>query len=159
MRRYPKCSVRKPASILAMAVLASIATVTPSLASGTGDALQGVKGINAIFDYSQGSPKMSTIIFGAVKDLYMNETVKALPDEPRLIILFQGPAVKLITRDRSGFDEKDLPEVDRFHNMIREMKKDGVRMEVCLYAAKVLGVDPGTILPEIDHVDLSLIHI
>lgn len=157
MPRHQSSSERKLASILTITALFCIATVSPSVAGGTGDALLGVSGINAIFDYSQGSPKMSTIIFGAVKDLYTNEAVKALPEKPRLIILFQGPAVKLITSDRSGFDEKDVAELDKFQSMIREMKNDGVRMEVCRYAAKVLGIDPATILPEIDHVDNGFI--
>ncbi len=39
------------------------------------------------------------------------------------------------------------------------MKQDGVKMEVCLYAAKVLGVDPNSILPEIDHVGNGFISI
>ncbi len=32
------------------------------------------------------------------------------------------------------------------------MKKDGVKLEVCLYAVKVMGVDKTTIIPEIDQV-------
>ncbi len=38
-------------------------------------------------------------------------------------------------------------------------EQDGVKMEVCLYAAKVLGVDPNSILPEIDHVGNGFISV
>lgn len=41
--------------------------------------------------------------------------------------------------------------------MVRQLKKDGVKMEVCLYAANVVGVDPSTILPEIDPVNNGFI--
>ena len=41
--------------------------------------------------------------------------------------------------------------------VIRELKAAGVKFEVCLYAARVVGVDPATILPEIDQVDNGFI--
>ncbi len=39
------------------------------------------------------------------------------------------------------------------------MKNDGVKLEVCLYALKVLGVDPKTILPEVDKVGNGFISV
>jgi hypothetical protein len=39
------------------------------------------------------------------------------------------------------------------------MKKDGVRFEVCDYALKANGVDPTTILPEVNHVGNGFISI
>lgn len=144
--------VRKGVSFLTMIVLFSMVTASPVVADGYSYALKGVKGIKAVFDYSHGSPKMSNIIMGAVKGLYEDKATSSLPERPQIVILFQGPAVKLITTDRSNFAEKDFGELDKFHKMIRQLKSDGVRLEVCLYAAKVVGVDPSTILPEIDQV-------
>ena len=39
------------------------------------------------------------------------------------------------------------------------MKNDGLTLEVCLYAAKVLGVDKATIMPEIDRVDNGFVSV
>jgi intracellular sulfur oxidation DsrE/DsrF family protein len=39
------------------------------------------------------------------------------------------------------------------------LKKDGVKLEICLYAAKVMGVDPETIMPEIDRVGNGFISV
>jgi intracellular sulfur oxidation DsrE/DsrF family protein len=36
--------------------------------------------------------------------------------------------------------------------IIAAMAKDGIRLEVCLFAAKVLGVNPDSIAPEIHRV-------
>jgi intracellular sulfur oxidation DsrE/DsrF family protein len=152
MRQHHSSSVQNVISLVTMVALFSIATASSAIADGTDNALKGVKGIKAIFDYSQGSPKVSNIVFGAVKDLYKNRAVTSLAERPQIVIVFQGPAVKLITNDRSNFAEKDFAELDKFHKVIREVKKDGVKLEVCLYAAKVMGVDASTILPEIDHV-------
>jgi intracellular sulfur oxidation DsrE/DsrF family protein len=76
-----------------------------------------------------------------------------------MAIVFHGPAVKLISTDRSNFKKEDLEEIDKFQMMIRQMKKDGVKFEVCLYAAKVMKVDPATILPEIDRVGNGFISV
>lgn len=150
-------SVLNVVSFFTMIVLCTILVASPAVADGYDNALKGVKGIKAVFDYSQGSPKMSNIIMGAVKGIYEDEATTSLPEKTQIVILFQGPAVKLITTDRSNFAEKDFAELDKFHEMIRQLKRDGVKLEVCLYAANVVGIDPSTILPEIDQVSNGFI--
>lgn len=157
MKQFNSSSVLKVVSFFTMIVLGTFGAVSPAVADGYDNALKGVKGIKAVFDYSQGSPKMSNVIFGAVKGIYEDEAVTSLPERTQIVILFQGPAVTLITTDRSNFAEKEFGELDKFHEMIRQLKKDGVKFEVCLYAASVVGVDPATILPEIDHVNNGFI--
>lgn len=48
------------------------------------------------------------------------------------------------------------PEEQKSHQQIADiisgMSKAGIRVEVCLYAAKVFGVEPASILPEIQRV-------
>ncbi|MFN2369039.1 MAG: hypothetical protein ABR605_08850 [Desulfurivibrionaceae bacterium] len=39
------------------------------------------------------------------------------------------------------------------------MKKDGVTLEVCLFAARGMGIEPATILPEIDRVGNGFISV
>lgn len=149
--------VRNAVSFFTVIVLCSVSAALPAVADGYDNALKGVKGLKAVFDYSQGSPKMSNIILGAVKAMYEDEAVTSLPEKPQLVILFQGPAVTLISTDRSNFAGKDFGELDTFHELIRQLKKAGVRFEVCLYAANVVGIDPATILPEIDQVNNGFI--
>jgi intracellular sulfur oxidation DsrE/DsrF family protein len=73
--------------------------------------------------------------------------------------VFHGQAVKMISTDRNGFKESDNEALDKFSNMIQQMKKDWVKFEVCDYALKVMGVDPKTVLPEVDHVGNGFISI
>ena len=152
MQQPHSSSVRNVVSFFTIFVLFSIVAAVPAVADGYDNALKGVNGIKAVFDYSQGSPKMSNILFGAVKGVYEDKATTSLAEKPQIVIVFQGPAVTLITTDRSNFAEKDFGELDKFHEMIRQLKKDGVKLEVCLYAANVMGVDPSTFLPEIDQV-------
>lgn len=148
---------RLPAMLSVMALV--VAMAAPAVAGEYDAAFKGVKGIKAVFDVSLGSPKMSNVVFWAVKNSYEDESVKALPEPPQVVVVFHGPAVKLISTDRTGFKEEDTAELDKFAEMIRQLKKDGVKLEICLYAAKVMGVDPATIMPEIDHVGNGFISV
>jgi intracellular sulfur oxidation DsrE/DsrF family protein len=157
MQPFRRRSALNVVSIFILVAVCTLAAASSAIADGYGGALKGVKGLKAVFDYSQPSPQMSNIILGAVKGMYEEEAAKALPEGKEIVIVFQGPAVKLITSDRSNFPEKDFAELDKLHAMIRQLKADGVTMEVCLYAANVVGVDPATILPEIDQVNNGFI--
>jgi intracellular sulfur oxidation DsrE/DsrF family protein len=122
-------------------------------------ALEGVKGIKAVFDVSLGSPAMANGTFGAVRGVYMDKNTRSLSRPPKIVVVFRGPAVKLISTNREGFEAADYKALDAFADTIRQMKRDGVKLEVCDYALKALGVDPATILPEVDHVGNGFISV
>ena len=142
-----------------MVVTFTIALIASPAASSEYAALAGVKQVKAVFDVSLGSPKMANIVFWAVKNVYEDENVRALSKPPQVAVVFHGPAVKLISTNHKDFKDSDKGALDEFANMIRQMKKDGVKLEVCLYALKVLGVDPATILPEVDIVGNGFISV
>jgi len=142
-----------------MVVTFTIALIASPAASSEYAALKGVKQVKAVFDVSLGSPKMANIVFWAVKNVYEDESVRALSKPPQVTVMFHGPAVKLISTNQKDFKDSDKEALDEFANMIRQMKKDGVKLEVCLYALKVLGVDPATIMPEVDKVGNGFISV
>ena len=144
--------------IIVVAVFLSALVVTPAV-SGEYTALNGVKGIKAVFDVSLGSPKMANTVFWAVQNVYKDKSVLSLKEPPQVAVVFHGPAVKLLTTDHEGFKDSDNEMLDKFADMIRQMKKDGVKLEVCQYALKVLGVNPDTILPEVDKVGNGFISV
>jgi intracellular sulfur oxidation DsrE/DsrF family protein len=141
------------------AVMFAMMLSAGSAVSAEYPALEGIDGLKVVFDVSLGDPAMSNIVFGAMTEVYTDKTVLALKNPPKAVIVFHGPAVKLISTNRDGFEASDHEALDAFADTIRRMKKDGVRMEVCVYALKVLGVDPATILPEIDHVGNGFISV
>jgi intracellular sulfur oxidation DsrE/DsrF family protein len=127
--------------------------------SGDYKALEGVESVKTVFDVSQGSPKTANIVFWAVNNVNDDKNVRALTHPPQVAVVFHGPSVKMISTDRSGFKESDNEELDKFADTIRQMKADGVKFEVCDYALKVMGVDPKTVMPEVDHVPNGFISI
>lgn len=130
-----------------------------ALAAGYDNALKGVKSYDAVFEVTQASPEVANIVFWAVKNAYEVDEVKALGKAPNIAVVFHGPAVKLISTDRAPFNAKEWAEVEKFQGTLRQMKKDGVKLEVCLYAAKVMGVDKATIIPEVDQVGNGFVSV
>lgn len=122
-------------------------------------ALDGVKDVKAVFDFTLGDPKTANVVFWAVRNVYENESVRALPEPPHIVVVFHGAAVKLISSDTEGFNDSDKAAVDEFKETVRQMKKDGVTFEICLYAAKVLGVDPASIMAEVDRVENGFVSV
>ena len=140
-------------------VFFAVTLSTSALAEGYGNALKGVNSYDAVFEVSLGNPKIANLVFWAVKNAYEADEVKALSGTPNVVIVFHGPVVKLLSSDRSPFNGAEWAEVEKFQATLRQMKKDGVKLEVCLYAAKVLGVDKTTIMPEIDGVDNGFVSV
>lgn len=157
MKRLKAIAVYKILS--GLFVVFSLTFLTTPVIAGEYAALKGVGGINTVFEVSQGTPQVANIVFWAVRDVHQNESVRALANPPRTVVVFHGPAVKLISTERKWFKPEEVAEVDKFADTIRQMKKEGVTFEICDYAAKVMGVDPATIMPEIDHVGNGFISV
>ena len=158
MRQIKKSLPLRYFAILIMSLFLAL-QVSSAIAGGYDNALKNVKGIDVIFNVSNGDPSFANIVFWAVRNTYQDEAVSTLPEKPKVAVVFHGPVVKLLSSDRSGFDKKDIAEIDKFQATLREMKKEGVNLEVCLYAVKVFGLDPATIMPEVDQVGNGFISV
>jgi len=128
----------------------SIQISATAFAEGYGNALKGVTSYDAVFEVTQGNPQVSNIVFWAVKNAYEAPEVKGLSKDANIVVVFHGPAVKLLSTNKAPFNGTEVAEVEKFQQTLRQMKADGVTLEVCLYAVKVMGVDRSTIIPEID---------
>jgi len=114
------------------------------------EAMKGVKSADAVFEVSIGDPASAAlhlkIIHQTLNDL------KAEKKTAKFVLVFLGPSVKLISKNREGFTPEDVKYLDDIAASVSGMSKDGIRLEICLIAAKVFNVDPATVLPEIKHV-------
>lgn len=133
-----------------LVVIPLLLGVTPALSQDY-DALKGVKGLHTIFDYGHASPEEALVIFPAIREVYQSRSVTSLPDPPSAVIVFHDAAVKFLTTERMGTAEENATR-DKIAEAIRQFKQDGVKMEICMYAVKVFGIDPDTILPQIEKV-------
>jgi intracellular sulfur oxidation DsrE/DsrF family protein len=115
-------------------------------------ALKGLKSVKAIFDVRAGSPKSAALQLKLIHDTFKDKSLKTITKKPAFVVVFIGPSVKLISKNREGFSPEDQKLLDEIAGTVSAMAKSGIRLEICLFAAKVFGVDPGSVLPEIKQV-------
>jgi intracellular sulfur oxidation DsrE/DsrF family protein len=144
---------------LVFAVLYVALISGPAGATGYDNALTGVKKYDVVYQVTQGNPKVVNPVFMVIKNAYEAPEVKALTNDPNVVIVFHGPVVKLLSTDSTSFNAEERVEVQKFHATLRQMKKEGVTLEVCRYALKGMGVDEATIIPEIDPVDNGFVSV
>ena len=115
-------------------------------------ALSGLKSVKAVFDFRIGNPKSALGHLDLIHQTFKDQGIRAVTQKPEFVIVFIGPSVKLISSNREGLSPEDQKALDEIADKVSKMSKDGIKMEICLFAAKSLGVAPATILPEITHV-------
>lgn len=115
------------------------------------EALMGVKSAKAVFDVRIGNPQSAAVQLKLMHQTYKD--LAAMKKKPEFRIVFLGPSVRLISRNRGDFTLDNLKYLDEIASGISQMSKDGIKFEVCLVAAKMLKVDPPSFLPEIRQVE------
>jgi intracellular sulfur oxidation DsrE/DsrF family protein len=113
-------------------------------------AMKGVDSVKAFFDMRDGVPKSAAVHMNLIYDTYKELTT--MKKKPVFVVVFIGSAVKLISSNRSEFNQEDQKYLKEIAETISKMSKAGIRLEVCLTAAKYFGVDPASIQSEIIHV-------
>jgi intracellular sulfur oxidation DsrE/DsrF family protein len=116
------------------------------------EALKGLKSIKAVFDVRINNPKSAALNLKLVHDTYKDNKIMAVTKKPAFVVIFIGPSVRLISKKKEGFSPEEQKALDEIAATISEMSKDGIKLEICLFAAKVFNVDPASVLPGIKHV-------
>jgi len=116
------------------------------------DALQGLKSFKAVVDLRSGKPKSLAMQLGLLHQMYKDTSVRSVTDSPDFVLVFIGPAVKLVSTTTEGLSAEDRETMAKIADTISAMAKDGIKFEICLFAVDALGVDRASILPEIKQV-------
>ena len=130
-------------------IMSAFAFAQQTAAEEYENALRDVDQVKAVFDVTSQSATFSNAVFWAVENVYKDETVNSLAEAPEAAVVFHGAAVKLLSSDAANHEGQDPAEVAKFQEQLATMREDGVELEVCAYALKVLGVDPETVIPAV----------
>ena len=141
---------RRNACIMALAAFFLVLWNFSFVCAEEYDALKGINATNAIFDVRIENPQSAALHLALVFDTY--KELAAMKKNPVFAVVFMGGAVSLISTNHSKFKADDLKYLKEIAETISHMSKAGIRVEVCLFAVKVFGVDPASILPEIHKV-------
>jgi len=151
---------RSKSTILGLIFLIGLlSTVAVGFTSQEDDALKGLKSVKAIIDFRTGSLKATAVFLDAIHETFKGKDIAAVTKEPEFVVVFLGPSIKLITNKREGVSPEDHKMLDAIAERISEMAKDGIKLEVCLFAARMLNVDPATILSDIKHTENGVISL
>jgi intracellular sulfur oxidation DsrE/DsrF family protein len=116
------------------------------------DSLQGLKSFKAVIDVRSGKAKSLAMQLGLLHQMYKDANVRKVTESPEFVLVFIGPAVKLVSTKTEGMPDEDRETVAKIAETVTAMANDGIKFEICLFAVNVLGVDQTTILPEIKQV-------
>ena len=145
---------RKSIAIFLIAVFAVCLSFVV-LANSSGEEYEALKGLNsvkAVFDVRINSPKSAALHLKLIHETFKDKNIQAVERNPAFVVVFIGPSVKLISKQREGFSSEEHTVLDEIARIISEMSRDGIKFEICLIAARVFGVDPASVLPEFQHV-------
>ncbi len=147
--------MKRESRMIIIGLFLSACLILVPVAQGFGkeyEALKGLKSIKAVFDVRISNPKNAALQLKLVHDTYKDSNILAVTKKPAFVVIFMGPSVKLISKNKEGFSPEEQNGLDQIASIISEMSKDGIKLEICLFAAKVFNVDPASVLPGIKHV-------
>jgi intracellular sulfur oxidation DsrE/DsrF family protein len=102
------------------------------------EALSGLKTAKVIFDVRV--PDLDKLIFNLGLFSETLDGMVAQGVKPEMIVVFRGPGVKLLSS--IALDEEAV-------NLLRALKKRGVRFEACAVAMRIFKADPTELVPEV----------
>ena len=133
------------------ALLILAAVVMPANAQDY-KSLEGINGVNTIFDFRESTPASVLGHLSLVHKTYKDKAIRSIDEAPEFVVVFMGPSVKLLSSDRREFSAKERATLEKMDSVISAMAEDGIRLEVCLFAVSSFGVDPESIASEINRV-------
>jgi intracellular sulfur oxidation DsrE/DsrF family protein len=145
----------KESGKIMMSLFLAVCFLTVGAAGASGaeyEGLKGLKTVKAVFDVRIGNPKSASLQLQLIHQTFKDKNVRAITKKPAFVIVFIGPSVKLISKNRGGFSLEEQKILEEIAGTISAMAKEGIKFEICLFAAKVFGVEPASVLPEIKKV-------
>jgi intracellular sulfur oxidation DsrE/DsrF family protein len=147
--------MKKESRIIMISLFFSVCFSFAIVASGFSqeyESLKGLKSVKVVFDLRTGNPASAALYLGLMHDTFKDKNIMAVTKKPAAVVIFSGPSVKLISKKRDGVSSEEQKQLDEIARTVSEMSKDGIKIEICLFAAKVFGVDPASVLPGINRV-------
>ena len=144
--------MKKNAIFFTGLLLGAILLAANTASAAEYDFLQGLKSFKAVVDMRSGKPKSLAVQLGLIHQMYKDASVRSVTESPEFVLVFIGPAVKLVTTNTAGMSPEDKEIAGKIAETITAMAKDGIKFEICLFAVDAFGVDRTSILSEIKQV-------
>ncbi len=117
------------------------------------EALKDVKSVSTMYDFRDGKVQSGLDHLKLIHETYKDQAVRAISEKPKFVVIFMGPSVMLLSKDREKFSEEEKKKLAEFDSVLSAMDKDGIHLEVCKVAIDYFKVAPDSIASEIKRVD------
>lgn len=147
--------MKKQSRTLFLCLFLSLCSVFVAFSNATGagyESLKGMKSVKAVFDVRIADPQSAALHLDLIHQTFKDKNLALKGTKPTFAVIFMGPAVKLLSKNTTGVTPGDQKALDAIAGTIGQMSKEGISLEVCIFAVKVFGVDPASLLPEIKQV-------
>ncbi|MCL7487147.1 MAG: DsrE family protein [Desulfobulbaceae bacterium] len=137
-------------------IIISIFICLFAAANTSADEYEGIKGldtIKAVFDVRAGNVKSAAMQLDLVHKTFKDTSIREITTAPDFVVVIAGPATKLVTTNTKGFSAEEKVQLEQISGTIAAMAADGIKIEICMFAARAFGVDPATVLPGIKQVE------
>lgn len=144
--------------ILAFGLFLGLASSAGTAEYRDAAALKGLKQGKGIFEVNLDSPQKTALYLEIIKSTHQNMTKQKV--KPDFIIVFVGPTVKfLTTAPESELAGKHGDALKAIAASISDLKRLGVKMEICVIANDLFKVPNDKILPELSLVGNGFISL
>ena len=140
---------------LIFSVIATCCMMTLTIGSVSSEpykALNGVESVKVVFDIRVKTSQALAIHLDLIHDTFEDPSVTAIQGKRDFVVIFMGPAVKFISKRTEGYSAEDRIHLDAIAPMIPALAENGIKLQVCMFAAGSYGVKADSILPEIEQV-------
>lgn len=134
------------------ASLLAVFLIFPSRGISQGEpysALKDVRTIKAVFDIRVNSPRVLANHLDLIVDMFNDPYVKSVQPKPDFVVILMGSAVKYLSGMREGYSPSEVKDLDFIATILPEMARLGIKLEVCMVAARQFGLNLDTLIPEI----------
>lgn len=122
------------------------------------DALENISEGKVVWDITTQNPKRLLVYLNVIQQTYddlVRQDVK-----PDMVFTFRGPVLKLISTQPLDLDLEDEAAHEEAIELLKAMRqKPGVKMESCSLAARLMGIDNETIIPEVKPVGNTFVSL
>jgi intracellular sulfur oxidation DsrE/DsrF family protein len=116
------------------------------------EALNGLDTIKVVFDVRAGNAKSAAIQLDLAHQTFKDPNIRKVTATPEFAVVIAGPATKLVSTNTEKFTAEEKVQLEQIAKTIAAMAADGIKIEICMFAAKLFGVEPATVLPEIKQI-------
>jgi intracellular sulfur oxidation DsrE/DsrF family protein len=149
--------------LLLVLLLAGALALTPALSDGHGQgqgkggyvSLEGLQEFRGLVDLSHGEPR--TVLRYLQLVAQMDEDLKAMNLDRRIVVAMRGGSVRYLRRDRSPIDLADQIVAEDIAKAIAHLHARDIRIEACKVAMDRFEVATDGVLDEVNVVDNTFI--